>query len=219
MRTKPQFPCTGHIKTEGFAEFLAAELSESRRNLTALTAELGIALAAPYVTLVNSGSSANLAAAVLVKQRCGPRRRVLMAGFSFPTTIASFTLLGFDVRLVDTEPGGFNLDPVALEAEMDGNVAAVVVTHFLGFPAQLQAIRNLTRVHDAILIQELRFLKRFGEAFADTYRPELAHAIDEGWLEHRGRHWQVAPGQFRRMHAIRSLFYPEAARRWLMALT
>ena len=37
-----------------------------------------------------------------------------MAGFSFPTTIASFTLLGFDVRLVDTELAGFNLDPDAL---------------------------------------------------------------------------------------------------------
>ena len=154
MRTKPQFPCTGHIETKGFAEFLATELGESRQNLSSLTTELREALAAPFVTLVNSGSSANLSAAILVKQRCGARRRVLVAGFSFPTTIASFTLLGFDVRLVDTEPGGFNLDPDALKTEMDGNVAAVVVTHFLGFPAQLGRIAALTREHGAMLVQD-----------------------------------------------------------------
>jgi len=154
MKTKPRFPCTGRIKTEGFAEFLATELGESRRNLTSLTTELGKTLAAPFVTLANSGSSANLSAAILVKQRCGARRRVLVAGFSFPTTIASFTLLGFNVRLVDTEPGGFNLDPDALKAEIDGDVAAVVVTHFLGFPAQLRRIAALARDHGALLVQD-----------------------------------------------------------------
>src|SRR5208337_4305041 len=114
MKTKPQFPCTGRVETEGFAGFLASELGKSRHNLISLTNELGQTLGAPFITLVNSGSSANLAAAVLVKQRCGLRRRILMAGFSFPTTIANFSLMGFDVRLVDTEPGGFNLDPDAL---------------------------------------------------------------------------------------------------------
>jgi CDP-6-deoxy-D-xylo-4-hexulose-3-dehydrase len=154
MKTKPQFRCTGRVETEGFADFLAAELGESRRNLRSLTTELGQTLAAPFITLVNSGSSANLAAAILVKQQCGLRRRVLMAGFSFPTTIASFTLLGFDVRLVDTELAGFNLDPDALKTEMDENVAAVVITHFLGFPAQLGRIAALTRDHGALLVQD-----------------------------------------------------------------
>jgi CDP-6-deoxy-D-xylo-4-hexulose-3-dehydrase len=154
MKTKPQFPCTGRVETEGFAGFLASELGKSRHNLISLTNELGQTLGAPFITLVNSGSSANLAAAILVKQRCGLRRRVLMAGFSFPTTIANFSLMGFDVRLVDTEPGGFNLDPDALKAEMDGNVAAVVVTHFLGFPAQLGRITALTREHGALLVQD-----------------------------------------------------------------
>ncbi|HEV7405623.1 MAG TPA: DegT/DnrJ/EryC1/StrS family aminotransferase [Chthoniobacteraceae bacterium] len=154
MRTKPLLPCTGRISTKGFASFLEKELSDSRRNLHLLETDLIKLLAAPSVTLVNSGSSANLAAAIVVRQRCGARRRVLLAGFSFPTTIASFTLLGFDVCLVDTEPGGFNLDPQALRAELNDEVAAVVVTHFLGFPAQLGQIAALTRSHSAMLIQD-----------------------------------------------------------------
>ena len=154
MRAKPQFPCTGHVPTEGFAAFVGGELSESRHNLRLLESELNQVLGTPFITLVNSGSSASLAAAILVKQRCGARRRILMAGFSFPTTIASFTLLGFDVRLVDTEPDGFNLDPEALIGELDGQVAAVVATHFLGFPAQLGRIGTAVRKHGAILVQD-----------------------------------------------------------------
>ena len=106
------------------------------------------------VTLVNSGSSANLAAAIWVKGRCGERRRVLMSGFSFPTTVSSYTLLGFDVQLVDTEPGGFNMDPEALVAALDETVAAVVVTHFLGFPAKMAEIEKLARGKGALVVQD-----------------------------------------------------------------
>ena len=191
MRTKPQFPCTGRVETEGFAEYLASELGESRHNLISLGTELQETLGAPFVTLVNSGSSANLVAAILVKQRCGLRRRVLVAGFSFPTTIASFTLLGFDVRLVDTESGGFNLDPDALKREMDGNVAAVVVTHFLGFPAQLGQIAAVTRGHGAILVQDAcetmglqvegSSLYRFGDVVTHSfYHPHHLSAFGGG---------------------------------------
>ncbi len=154
MRTKPQLPCTGRVSTEGFPAFAAGELGESRRNLRLLEGELRQLLTAPFVTLVNSGSSANLAAAIWVKQRCGNRRRVLMSGFSFPTTISSYTLLGFDVRLVDTEPDDFNLDPGALGDELNDQVAAVVVTHFLGFPARLGRIAAATRKCGALLVQD-----------------------------------------------------------------
>lgn len=150
-----RIPCTGRVSVEGFADFLREELGPSRQNLTLCAQEFGATLGADFVTLVNSGSSANLAAAIWVKQRALPgRRRVLLAGFSFPTTIASFTLLGFEVALVDTERDGFNLCPEALRAALRGDEAAVVVTHFLGFPARLAEIAELTRAHGALLVQD-----------------------------------------------------------------
>lgn len=154
MRTRPQIPCTGHVSTQGFADFLAAELGPGRHNLRLLESELKHVLGAPFLSLVNSGSSANLASAILLKERCDGRRRVLMAAFSFPTTISSYSLLGFEVSLVDTEPDGFNIDPDALDRSMDERVAAVVVTHFLGFPAQLGRIAATSRRHGALLIQD-----------------------------------------------------------------
>jgi oxygen-independent coproporphyrinogen-3 oxidase len=67
-------------------------------------------------------------------------------------------------------------------------------------------------------IDETRFARRFSVRFDEFYARELSHALTAGWLEHRGGCWNVKPGQFGRMHAIRSLFYSEPAQRWLMAL-
>lgn len=149
-----RIPCTGRVSVEGFDSYLRAELGPSRRNLALCERELASALRVEHVSLVNSGSSANLAAAIFVKQRCGARRRVLLAGFTFPTTISSFSLLGFEVELVDTEPGGFNLCPQALAQALRDDVAAVVVTHFLGFPARLAEIAELAHRQGALLVQD-----------------------------------------------------------------
>jgi oxygen-independent coproporphyrinogen-3 oxidase len=67
-------------------------------------------------------------------------------------------------------------------------------------------------------IDASRFARRFGVRFDDFYAKELSHALAAGWLEQKGERWHVKPGQFSRLHSIRSLFYSESARRWLMAL-
>jgi oxygen-independent coproporphyrinogen-3 oxidase len=84
-------------------------------------------------------------------------------------------------------------------------------------PAESQAKYILHSLNYGF-IDETRFTRRFGGCFSEIYDSELDHALSVGWLELRGDRWQLRPGQFGRMHAIRSLFYPEPARRWFMAL-
>jgi oxygen-independent coproporphyrinogen-3 oxidase len=67
-------------------------------------------------------------------------------------------------------------------------------------------------------IDGTRFARRFGVRFDEFYVKELNYALAAGWLEQKGERWHVKPGQFSRLHSIRSLFYSEPARRWLMAL-
>lgn len=67
-------------------------------------------------------------------------------------------------------------------------------------------------------IDEDRFLRRFGISLAEAYPEELDHALTAGLMQQSGQRWQVMPGRFDRMHIIRSLFYPVAARAWLCNL-
>jgi len=67
-------------------------------------------------------------------------------------------------------------------------------------------------------INEERFLRRFGISLAAAYPQELDHALSAGLIHKIGSRWQVMPGRFDRMHVIRSLFYPAAAKDWLMSL-
>jgi oxygen-independent coproporphyrinogen-3 oxidase len=67
-------------------------------------------------------------------------------------------------------------------------------------------------------IDEARFHRRFGIPLTEAYPHELDHALSAGLMQKIGPRWQVMPGRFDRMHIIRGLFYPAAAKDWLMSL-
>jgi CDP-6-deoxy-D-xylo-4-hexulose-3-dehydrase len=92
---------------------------------------------------VNSGSSANLAAALALAEEIGPGAHAVIAGFTFPTTISSLLTAGFDLTVADTQADGFGLDPMAFERAIRPETRLVCVTHFLGFPADLKRIRDI----------------------------------------------------------------------------
>ena len=97
-----RYPCTGHVGAEGFGAFLEAELGEPRRNLRAFARELSALFDAPHVTLTSSGSAANLAAALTLRERARNLRAVVSA-FTFPTTVVALETAGFEVSVVDVE--------------------------------------------------------------------------------------------------------------------
>ncbi|MDE6217559.1 MAG: DegT/DnrJ/EryC1/StrS family aminotransferase, partial [Muribaculaceae bacterium] len=71
-----------------------------------------------YITLTNSGSSANLVGALALAEKCRKAGKPLTAfasAFTFPTTISSLLLAGFKIHLIDVEKGGFNMDLNILE--------------------------------------------------------------------------------------------------------
>jgi len=148
-----RYPCTGRTATEGFGAFLERELGPSRHNLNALARELAATFGAPHVTLTNSGSSANLAAALALREVTGPGEAVV-AGFTFPTTVSSLLAAGYAVRAVDTEEGAFGMDPAALEAAFTPETKVVCLTHFLGFPARLRELVALARARGALVLQD-----------------------------------------------------------------
>ncbi|HTZ37888.1 MAG TPA: DegT/DnrJ/EryC1/StrS family aminotransferase [Stellaceae bacterium] len=73
-------------------------------------------------------------------------------------TVAAIERAGATPVLVDVEPGGFTMDPAALEAALKspppGRPAAVMPVHLYGEPAALDAIAGLARAHGLRLIED-----------------------------------------------------------------
>lgn len=148
-----RYPCTGAVQTHGFAAFLEQELGAPRHNIRQFAQELASVFSIPEPTLVNSGSSANLAAALALFEDTGPGEAIV-AGFTFPTTMSALLTAGYSLRVVDCEPGGFCLDPRALARAMSPSTKVVCVTHFLGFPARMPEIHEQTRGSGVRILQD-----------------------------------------------------------------
>lgn len=73
-------------------------------------------------------------------------------------TVAAVERAGAVPVLVDIEPGGFTMDPAALEAALrrppPGRPAAVLPVHLYGEPAELAAILELAHVHGLRVIED-----------------------------------------------------------------
>jgi CDP-6-deoxy-D-xylo-4-hexulose-3-dehydrase len=153
-----RYPCTGKVRANLFGTYLEENLKDSRHNLSVFSQELGNLFSAPYITLVNSGSSANLIAAMVLAEKLqimGKPLEAVAAAYTFPTTLSSLRMAGFNVRLIDTEEGGFNLCPIALGRQLAEKPATLVcVTHFLGFAAQIEKIMALARANGAYVLQD-----------------------------------------------------------------
>src|SRR6266446_4586032 len=73
-------------------------------------------------------------------------------------TVAAIERAGATPVLVDIEPGGFTMDPAALERALDvpppGRPAAVLPVHLYGEPADLEPILRLARRHGLRVIED-----------------------------------------------------------------
>lgn len=151
-----RYPCTGNISLKGFGEYLEAEIGEPRRNLRLFVEELNHHLGSKYVTLTNSGSSANLVAALALAEKCRKAGKPLTAfasAFTFPTTVSSLLLAGFKITLIDVEPEGFNMDISILKSQHIP-ASVIAVTHFLGFFCDTKAIGEYAIANDSFVLQD-----------------------------------------------------------------
>ena len=157
-----RYPCTQNIGMEGFGLYLEAQIKESRRNIRLFATELEQTLTGGrqdmrgQLVLTNSGSSANLVAALAMAEKLRQERKPLTAAasaFTFPTTMSALILAGFDIQLVDVDEHDFNLSVAQLEA-LASIPSLVVVTHFLGFPASMRRLMEYKQKNGCLILQD-----------------------------------------------------------------
>lgn len=113
-----------------------------------------------YCALVNSGSSANLAAFMaLTSPLLGERaiRRgdeVITVAAGFPTTVAPMIQYGAIPVFVDVTIPQYNIDVTKLEEALSEKTKAVMIAHTLGNPFDLKAVSSFCKKHDLWLVED-----------------------------------------------------------------
>jgi CDP-6-deoxy-D-xylo-4-hexulose-3-dehydrase len=147
-----------------------------------------------HALMVNSGSSANLAAVtalmspLLGERALKPGDEVITVAAGFPTTVNPLVQNGLVPVFVDVQLPTYNIDPAQLEAAISDRTRAVVIAHTLGNPFDLGAVTELCRRHDLLLIEDCcdalgatydgRPVGSFGELATLSFYP--AHHITTG---------------------------------------
>ena len=122
--------------------------------------QLGEYLGTPFVSLVNSGSSANLLAFMtltspFLKERQVKRGdEVITVACGFPTTVTPILQYGAIPVFVDVTIPQYNIDVTQLEAALSPKTKAVMIAHTLGNPFDLKAVKAFCEKHNLWLIED-----------------------------------------------------------------
>ena len=122
--------------------------------------QLGEYLGTPFVSLVNSGSSANLIAFMaLTSPKLGDRQikrgdEVITVACGFPTTVTPILQYGAVPVFVDVTVPQYNIDVSQLEAALSSKTKAVMIAHTLGNPFDLKTVTEFCKKHDLWLIED-----------------------------------------------------------------
>ena len=161
---------------------------------------LGEYLGVPYVSLVNSGSSANLLAFMaLTSPKLGERRvkrgdEVITVACGFPTTVTPIIQYGAVPVFVDVCIPQYNIDVTKLETALSKKTKAVMIAHTLGNPFDLKAVKQFCDAHGLWLIEdncdalgsrytldgETRFTGTIGDIGTSSFYPPHHMTMGEG---------------------------------------
>lgn len=157
-------------------------------------------LGVKHAHLVNSGSSANLIAfMVLTAPELGERRirrgdEVITVAAGFPTTVTPILQYGAVPVFVDVTIPQYNIDASQLEQALSSKTKAVMVAHTLGNPFDLSAVKAFCDKHHLWLIEdncdalgsrytlngEERFTGTIGDIGTSSFYPPHHMTMGEG---------------------------------------
>lgn len=157
-------------------------------------------LGVKYAHLVNSGSSANLIAfMVLTAPELGDRQikrgdEIITVAAGFPTTVTPAIQYGAVPVFVDVTVPQYNIDVTKLEKALSAKTKAVMIAHTLGNPFNLKAVKEFCDKHSLWLIEdncdalgskytidgETRFTGTWGDIGTSSFYPPHHMTMGEG---------------------------------------
>ncbi len=117
-------------------------------------------LGVKYVSLTNSGSSANLLAFMaLTSHKLGQRRirkgdEIITVAAGFPTTVTPILQYGAVPVFVDVDVPTYNINTNFLEDALSDKTKAILIAHTLGNPFNLEKVKTFCEKHQLWLIED-----------------------------------------------------------------
>lgn len=165
-----------------------------------LESEFANWIGSQYVHLVNSGSSANLLAFMVLtapelkERQIKPGDEVITVACAFPTTITPILNYGAVPVFVDVTVPQYNIDVSKLEEAYSSKTKAVMIAHTLGNPFDLKAVKEFCDKHNLWLVEdncdalgsrytidgETRFTGTWGDIGTSSFYPPHHMTMGEG---------------------------------------
>lgn len=141
--------------------------------------ELARVAGTKYALMVNSGSSANLAAisalsSPKLKDHLRPGDEVITTAAAFPTTVNPIVQNGWLPVFVDIELGTYDTTPERVERAITPKTRAVVLTHTMGMPFDAERVAAICRERGLYLIEDC--CDAFGATVRGTPVGTFGHA-------------------------------------------
>ena len=124
-----------------------------RRPVASLEEGLARLLGVSAVQVECSGT-ASLVIALQTLKRTSVRRTVVIPAYTCPLVALAVARAGLRVRLCDTAPDEFDLDPDALRAVCDDDTLCIVPTHLGGAVADLEPVLDAAARHGAYVVED-----------------------------------------------------------------
>jgi len=145
-------------------------------------------LGVKYVSLVNSGSSANLLAVAALRLK--PGDEFITTSVAFPTTVNPGLQYGLKAVFVDAVRDTFNIDVELIAKAITKKTKLIMVAHTLGFPVDLSKLMPLIKKHKLWLIEDCcdalgskynnKLLGTFGHIATFSFYPAHQMTMGEG---------------------------------------
>lgn len=126
---------------------------------------------APAALLTHSCTAALEMAAILCD--LAPGDEVIMPSFTFVSTANAVALRGAVPVFVDIDPETLNIDPTRVEAAVTPRTRAIFAVHYAGFPADMDALADIARAHDLLLVEDA------AQALGSTYKGRKAGSLGD----------------------------------------
>ena len=105
-----------------------------------------------YCDAVNSGSSAILLALKAIDLKKGDE--ILISPVTNPGSVMPVSLLGANLRVVDSEINSFNISLNLLRKAISSRTKALIITHTAGIPFDIESIVSICKEYDVKIIED-----------------------------------------------------------------